>query len=149
MPRLSTESGLAALRVFVPSTCRDFRWRQTAQTRTQGGGGTRIRVRHPGRVSDVLRECLTHERARSTSTGQTNYVSFYLIIALAILLLPCPEHHVRFPRKTQSSDAELARNPFPFLKLEIISRDDMGKQCLDFIDSKESSGTDSRLDQRS
>ena len=34
-----------------------------------------------------------------------------------------------------------ARIIFPFLKLDIISRDNIGKECLDFIDRKESSGT--------
>ena len=53
-------------------------------------------------------------------------------------LLPCPEHYIGFSRKTKSSNAILAWSPFPFFKLNIISRDDMGKQRLDFIDRKES-----------
>ena len=44
-----------------------------------------------------------------------------------------------------SGDANLARNALPFLKPDIISRDDMGQNRLHFIDRKESSGTDSRL----
>jgi hypothetical protein len=101
--------------------------------------------------SNVLKKRLTHwhARARSTSRGQTNHTSFYPMIALVISLLPCHKHHIRFPRTTQSSNAKLARNPFPFLKLDIISRDNMGKQGLDFIDSKEPSGTDSKLGQGS
>jgi hypothetical protein len=55
----------------------------------------------------------------------------------ALSLLPCPEHHIRSLRVTQSTNANIARNPFPFLKLDIISHDDMGNQCLDFIDRKE------------
>ena len=60
----------------------------------------------------------------------------------AISLLPCPEHHIRIPGKTQSGDTNVVGNPFPFLKLDIIGRDNMGKQRLDFIDRKESSGAD-------
>jgi hypothetical protein len=55
-------------------------------------------------------------------------------------LLPCPKHYIRFPRKTKPSNGILAWSPFPFLKPDIISRDDMCKQRLDFIDRKESSG---------
>jgi hypothetical protein len=60
----------------------------------------------------------------------------------AISLLPCPEHHIRIPRVTQSGEEKLTRNPISFRKLDIITRDDMGQQGLDFIDCKESSGTD-------
>jgi hypothetical protein len=59
-----------------------------------------------------------------------------------ISLLPGSEHHIRFPRETHSEEGNLARSPFPFLKLDVISRDHMGQQDLDFIDCKESSGTD-------
>lgn len=59
-----------------------------------------------------------------------------------ISLLPGPEHHIRFPRETHSGEGKLARSPFPFLKLDIIGRDDMGQQDLDFIDCKESPGAD-------
>ena len=59
-------------------------------------------------------------------------------------LLPRPEHHIRSPGKTLSCDENLARNPFPFFKLDIITRKDMGKQALDFIDYKESSGADNK-----
>jgi hypothetical protein len=65
-------------------------------------------------------------------------------IRLTTSLLPRPEHHIRFPGKTVSRDENLARNPFPFLELDIIIRDDMGKQALDFVDHKESSGADSK-----
>ena len=41
----------------------------------------------------------------------------------------------------QSAEANLAWNPFPFLKLDIIRCDNMGKQRLEFIDRKKSSGT--------
>ena len=40
------------------------------------------------------------------------------------------------------SDVKLARNPFPFLELDIVSRNDMGKHRLDFVDRKESPRTD-------
>ena len=36
------------------------------------------------------------------------------------------------------------RNPFPLLELDIISRHDMSKHRLNFIDRKESSGTYSK-----
>ena len=58
------------------------------------------------------------------------------------LLLPCPEHHIRIPGKTYSSEEKLSRNPFPFLKLNIIIRNDMSKQDFDVRDCKESSRTD-------
>jgi hypothetical protein len=64
---------------------------------------------------------------------------------IAISHLPFPEHYIRFPGQTQSAKANLARNPFPFLKLDIIGSDNMGKQRLEFIDSKESSGADKKL----
>ena len=68
------------------------------------------------------------------------------IVALArykaILLQTCPEHHIRFPGKAKPSNAMAGRSPFPFLKLDIISHDDMGKQRLDFIGREESSGAD-------
>jgi hypothetical protein len=47
-------------------------------------------------------------------------------------LLPCSEQHIRISRGTQFTHANIGRSAFPFLKLEIISRDDMGKQGLDF-----------------
>ena len=56
-------------------------------------------------------------------------------------LLPGPEHHIRIPGKTHRREEKVARNFFPFLNLDIISSDDMGQQRLNFIDSKESSGT--------
>ena len=59
----------------------------------------------------------------------------------ATSLLPFPEHHIRIPRETHSRNPILVRNTFPFLKLDIVSRNDMGKQRLYFIDRKESSGT--------
>ena len=62
-------------------------------------------------------------------------------------LLPCPEHHIRFPGIAPSSNAKLGRNPFPFLELDIVTRHDMGKQGLNFIDCKETSGAD-RKEQR-
>ncbi len=68
--------------------------------------------------------CLTHSSAAEKSD----------------LLLPGPEHHIRIPGITQSREEKIARNPFPFLKLDIISSDDMGQRCFSFIDRKESSG---------
>ncbi len=62
------------------------------------------------------------------------------MIAL-ISLLPGPEHHIRLPGKTQSREEKVAWSPFPILKLDIISSDDMGQQRFSFIDRKESSGT--------
>ncbi len=56
-------------------------------------------------------------------------------------LLPGPEHHIRLPGKTRSSEDKVARNPFPFLKLDIISNHDMGQQRFSFTGRKESSGT--------
>jgi hypothetical protein len=58
--------------------------------------------------------------------------------------LPCPEHHIRTPGETRSGNANIARYFFPFLKLDIISRDNMGKQRLNFVDRKESSGAESK-----
>jgi hypothetical protein len=58
--------------------------------------------------------------------------------------LSCPEHHIRTPGETRSGNANIARNFFPFLKIDIISRDNMGKQRLNFIDRKESSGAESK-----
>ena len=40
----------------------------------------------------------------------------------------------------QSAEANLAWNPFPFLKLDIIRHDNMGKQRLEFIDRKNRPG---------
>lgn len=75
-------------------------------------------------------------------TEDTNfYIDLYADFG-ATSLLPRPKHHISGSGKTQSSDRKPARNPFPFLKLDIISRDDMGKQGLDFIDRKEPSRTD-------
>jgi hypothetical protein len=59
------------------------------------------------------------------------------------LLLPCPEHRIRVPGKTHSGEEKLGRNGFPFLKLNIISRNDISKQDLDVYDCKESSRTNS------
>jgi hypothetical protein len=63
--------------------------------------------------------------------GQTNYISFYPAIALAlskaISLLPCPEHHIRTAGNTHTSEANIGRNTFPFLHLDITSREDMSK----------------------
>ena len=44
----------------------------------------------------------------------------------------------------QSPEVNLARNPFPFLKLNIICRDNINKQRFELIDSKESTGTDTK-----
>ncbi len=60
-------------------------------------------------------------------------------------LLAPPEHHIRRHRETPSSDAKPARKTLPFHKLDIIRRDDIGKEYLDFIDRKESSGTDGKV----
>jgi hypothetical protein len=59
-------------------------------------------------------------------------------------LLPCPEHHIRSRRGTPSRDAITVRNTFPFLELDIIRCDNIGKEPLDFIDRKESSRTDGK-----
>jgi hypothetical protein len=58
--------------------------------------------------------------------------------------LSYPEHQIRIPGETRSGNANIARNFFPFLNLDIISRDNMGKQRLNFIDRKEPSGTESK-----
>ena len=55
--------------------------------------------------------------------------------------LPGPEHHIRPPGKKHSKEEKAARNPFPFLKLDIVSSHDMGQQRLNFTGRKESSGT--------
>ena len=60
----------------------------------------------------------------------------------AISLLTCLEHHIRFPGDTHSTNADLTRNPLPLLKLDIVSRDDMRKQRLDFIYRQKSSRAD-------
>jgi len=58
-------------------------------------------------------------------------------------LLPRPEHHIYAIGYAYPSNVNLtAWEPFPFLKLDIIRRDDVRKQRLNFIDSKESSGTE-------
>lgn len=36
------------------------------------------------------------------------------------------------------------RSTFPFLEFDIIRRDNIGKEPLDFVDRKESSGTDGK-----
>ena len=54
------------------------------------------------------------------------------------------EHHIRSRRDTRSRDAISVRNTLPFLELDVISRDNMCKESLDFIDRKESSGTDGK-----
>ena len=59
-----------------------------------------------------------------------------------ISLLTCSKHHICLSQNTKPSDATLAWDPFPFLELDIVRRDDMGKQRLDFIGRKESSGAD-------
>ncbi len=56
-------------------------------------------------------------------------------------LLPGPEHHIRLPGKTRYKEENVARNPFPFLKLDIVSSHDMGQQRFNFTGRKESSGT--------
>ena len=56
-----------------------------------------------------------------------------------------PEHHIYTAGHTHSSDVNPTGKPFPFLKLDVIRRDDVGKQRLDYIDSKESSGTDNQI----
>jgi hypothetical protein len=61
-----------------------------------------------------------------------------------ISLLSCPEHQIRSPGETRSGNANIARNFFPILKLDIISRDNMGQQRLNFIGHKEPSGTESK-----
>jgi hypothetical protein len=52
-------------------------------------------------------------------------------------LLPLPEQQIRIPSRTHFGDADVARNPIPFLKLDIIRHDDIGKQGLEFVDSEE------------
>ena len=95
-------------------------------------------------ASDALPNhgCAPHSNPKS----QTNYISIHLIFSLArpkaISLLPCPEHHIRIPGDTHSTDANLTRNPFPFLELDIVGRENVGKQHLGFVDCKESSGAD-------
>jgi hypothetical protein len=65
--------------------------------------------------------------------------------ALKHISLPsCPEHQIRSPGETRSGNANIARNFLPILKLDIISRDNMGKQRLNFIGRKEPSGTESK-----
>ena len=59
-------------------------------------------------------------------------------------LLSCPEHQIRIPWETHSGNANIARNFFPFLNLDIISCDNMGEQRLDFVDRKEPSGAESK-----
>ena len=59
-------------------------------------------------------------------------------------LLPRPEHHIYTIGHTHSSDVNPTGKAFPFLKFDIIRCDDVGKQRLDYIDSKESSGTDNQ-----
>ena len=55
------------------------------------------------------------------------YTLIPLARSKAISLLPCPEHHIRIPRKTQRRDAMFARNPFPFFKLDVVICDYMGE----------------------
>ncbi len=43
-----------------------------------------------------------------------------------------------------SSEAMPARKTLPFLKRDIIRRQNIGKECLDLNDRKESSGADSK-----
>ena len=38
----------------------------------------------------------------------------------------------------------MSRNPFPFLKLDIVSRNDMGNQRLHSIDRIKTSGTNTK-----
>jgi len=57
------------------------------------------------------------------------------------LLLPRPEHHIRLPGKTHTTEEKVARNLFSFLEFDIIIGNDMGQQSFSFIDRKESSGT--------
>ena len=68
---------------------------------------------------------------------------FLVLVPICDSFLPRPEHHIRIPcRETKSGEGRHTWSPFPFLKLYIISRDDMRQQGLDFIDYKESTGTD-------
>ena len=60
----------------------------------------------------------------------------------AILLLTCPEHCISFLGKAKPSNATVAWSPFSFLKLDVVSRDDMSKQCFEFVGREESSGAD-------
>jgi hypothetical protein len=82
-------------------------------------------------------------RAHSIAKCQFN-LSHTQSILKPISLLSCPEHHIRSPGETQSGDVNIARNFFPILKLDIISRDNMRQQRLNFIDRKEPSGTESK-----
>jgi hypothetical protein len=66
----------------------------------------------------------------------------FLVKSSVTSLLPCPKHHIRSRRDTPSRDAISARSTLSFLELDIIRRNNISKESLDFIDRKESSGTD-------
>ena len=65
----------------------------------------------------------------------------FLVKSSVTSLLPCPEHHIRSHRDTPSRDVISVRNALPILELDIIRRDYIGQERLDFIDRKESPGT--------
>ena len=72
--------------------------------------------------------------------------SSYHTYSLKPISLPsCPEHQIRIPGEAQSSNANIARNFFPSLELDIVRRHDIGEQGLDLIRCKESSRTDRNL----
>ena len=71
----------------------------------------------------------------------TDVRSMCFVKSRAVSPLTFPEHHIRVCRETHSSDARPAQTTLPFLILDIIRRDNMGKKSLDFINRKESSGT--------
>jgi hypothetical protein len=65
--------------------------------------------------------------------------------AQGVSLLPYPEHHIGDPNwEAQRGDANLAGDPFAFLKLDVICYDDMGKQGLDLTDCQEPSWTEGK-----
>jgi hypothetical protein len=48
-----------------------------------------------------------------------------------ISLLPGPKHHIRGSWDTHPSDAKQAGNLFPFLELDVIRHDYVGKHSFD------------------
>jgi hypothetical protein len=64
-----------------------------------------------------------HSRMSPGPASQHQY-SRSGLVQNVVSFLPCPEHHIRVPRDSHSGEAKITRSPFPFLKLDIISRDD-------------------------
>jgi hypothetical protein len=61
-----------------------------------------------------------------------------------LLIHAFPEQHVRVSGDSKQAYGAVTRSHFSFLKLEIICHDDVGNECLYFVDRKKASWTEGR-----